>query len=260
MKKIFIILAVLILSVIFAWLAFSGPTPNGSAEKYDKALAAYYDKDYKTAQNLFSELSILKENNGFLYYNLGNVHYKMGELGLAIQNYEKALLFIPRNRDLKTNLNQTHSKLTDKIEESFLDYLFRTVYFWIFTLNLFEYQYFLAGFSVLFWGTIFFKYFRRQKFLSTSFVMLTFVFVYFVTGYGLKYATQSPGQFGIILETEVDVKASYLEKDQPLFQLHEGTKVRVIDSQNFGDKNRWLKVKMPQGQAGWVPAEMVGMI
>jgi hypothetical protein len=45
-----------------------------------------------------------------------------------------------------------------------------------------------------------------------------------------------------------------------LFQLHEGTKVRVIDKQDFDDNHQWLKVKMPQGQAGWVPADLVGII
>lgn len=260
MKKTFIILAILILSMVFAWFAFSREVSDGLEERYDAAVEAYYNKDYATAQKYFSEMVSQQPDNGFLYYNLGNVHYKMGQLGAAIQNYEKAALLIPRNGDLKTNLNQARSKLTDKIDESFSDYLFRTVYFWIFTLSLFEYQYFLAGLSVLFWGVVFFKYFRREKFLYTFFVMFALIYGYFVSGYALKYTTHRPGQFGVILKPEVDVKASYLEKDQPLFQLHEGTKIRVIDEQDFGEDRQWLKVKMPQGHSGWVPADVVGII
>lgn len=260
MKRIFVILSILILSMIFAWVAFSSEVSGGLEEKYDAAVKAYYDKDYEAAQKYFLEMVSEQPNNGFLYYNLGNVHYKMGHVGSAIQNYEKAALLTPRNQDLKTNLNQARTKLTDKVEESFSDYLFHTVYFWIFTLSLFEYQYLLVGFSVLYWGVVFFKYFRRDKFLSTSFIVFTLIFGYFSAGYALKYTTHRAGEFGIILKPEVDVKASYLEKDQPLFQLHEGTKIRVIDKQDFGENNQWLKVKMPQGQSGWVLAGVVGII
>lgn len=260
MKKIFVILSILILSVIFAWFAFSREVTGGLEERYDAAVEAYYNKDYATAQRYFSEMATQRQNSGFLYYNLGNVYYKMGQLGSAIQNYEKAFLFIPRSRDLATNLNQARSKLTDKIEQTFSDYILHTVYFWISALSLFEYQYFLVGLSVLFWGTVFLRYFRREKFLSLSLAVSVIIFAYFLAGYGLKNGFHSAGQYGIILQPEVDAKASYLEKDQPLFQLHEGTKVQVIDRQNFGENNQWLKVKMPAGQAGWVPADVIGII
>lgn len=250
------------LLIFFVILApfFVHADENDSIGDYKKAVENYYNKKFEEALNVFLKLAENKSDNGYLYYDLGNTYYKLGKLGAAIQYYEKALRSIPRDSDLKTNLKMVRSKLLDKPEESFSDYLISTLFFWSSSVSLYEFQMFLVILSLLFWGYAFFKLLRKTPFFKVNFIFFVVIFVYFLGGYYLKSHLYEAGSFGVILSPEVDVKANYIDKDKPLFQLHEGTKVRIIDAQDFGEKEKWFRVEMPLGQKGWVSSQVIGII
>ena len=47
--------------------------------------------------------------NGHVFFNLGNTCIRLGELGRAILNYKKASVLLPRDGDLKANLQYARS-------------------------------------------------------------------------------------------------------------------------------------------------------
>lgn len=228
---------------------------------YEEAKQAYYNHEYLKAEDIFYNLAEpLGLRAGYLHYNLGNTYFNMGKNGRALQHYEKALLTLPRYPDLLQNLELLRSKLTDTTGESFSDYLLRTFYFWSVWLSYFEFQWLFIVFTVLFWGIFLWRRLRLKPLFGGIFLSLTVVYAYFVFGYHLKCDRARPGEFGIVLVPEVEVKASYLEKEKPIFVLHEGTKVRLIDRQELGKKKVWIRVALPEGQKGWVRENTIGRI
>ena len=55
-------------------------------------------------------------------------------------------------------------------------------------------------------------------------------------------------RFGIIYPQEINVKTEPNLRSETAFVLHEGTKVQIIESY----KNNWLKIKLIDGNIGWV--------
>ena len=51
-----------------------------------------------------------------LYFNLGNAHYKLNNIGPSIYYYEKASLLAPNDADIKNNLAFAENAKVDAIE------------------------------------------------------------------------------------------------------------------------------------------------
>lgn len=258
-----------ILRLCFMVILFAGVFPaqateiriDDPVELYKTAEQAYYDQEYPKAEDIFFNLAEqCGPGCGGLHYNLGNVYFKMGKLGRALQHYEKAKLTLPRDPDLKQNLVLAESRLADATGESFGGYLLRTFYFWSGWISYFEFQFAFILLTLALGGWCFWQKIRMQPVVSGRFAFLTLVYVYFVFGYHLKCSHSRPGEFGIVLLPELEVRASYLQTEKPVFVLHEGTKVRIIDMQNLGPKKNWIKVALPEGQKGWVKENTIGRI
>ena len=70
------------------------------------------------------------------------------------------------------------------------------------------------------------------------------------------YNTQRNLEFGIVFEEVIEVNFEPNDKSEVLFEIHEGTKIEVIE--NF-DKD-WLKIKLSNGQIGWVIKNQIKII
>lgn len=252
----FFVFVILMTPFSFAW-AEEAEDPYVS---HEKAKQEYFNKNYEAALSQFQALAVVHPDNPYLRYNLGNTYFHLGQNGEAIRHYEKALRDLPRESDLKSNLMVARAKLVDKVQESFADYLTKTFYFWVPFITLSEYQVLLMFVSALFWLPFLFLTYRKRVSLKSVFLGAAVVFGYWGYGYHLKKEAVTPGNFGVVLKSEVDVRASYLESDNPLFELHEGTKVRIVDEQSFNENQKWLKIILPQGQKGWVLEGDIGII
>jgi tetratricopeptide (TPR) repeat protein len=250
-------------AILFLILFLISPLAHATSEfesAYDHAKTSYYSGQYDEAARIFLSLAQDRGDNADLYYNLGNVSFKQGHLGQAVLYYEKALKLAPRSHDLRANLKLVRAQMTTDTGESFSDYLLKTFYFWNAFLNFGEFQILFLSFTFLFWGYVAWRLLTHRSLVSTSTVLALLAFAYLGFGAFLKFDKDHWARYGIVLSTKVEAKASYLEKEQPIFFLGEGDKVRIIDEQRFGDNQHWLRVALPQGQTGWVAAETIGVI
>ena len=63
-------------------------------------------------------------------------------------------------------------------------------------------------------------------------------------------------KYAIVFSTKIEIKSDPNEKSENLFNLHLGTKVEVIE--NFNDK--WAKIKLVNGQEGWIKINEIKII
>ena len=69
----------------------------------------YKSEQYPQAIEAYEELAAAGILSGHLFYNLGNAYIKTGSIGKAILNYERALQRLPRDADVKSNLEYARS-------------------------------------------------------------------------------------------------------------------------------------------------------
>ena len=194
-----------------------------------------------------------------LYFNLANAYYRLGEVGQSIYYFEKAKLLDPKNKNIETNLQFAKNMSLDAIEilpVSFLDEVTKTIstrfsisnwariligISWI--LCLFLALYLLNSNSV--WKRIYF----------TSFWLIT---ILFIVVFSLTYSHANNLQnehSGIVFENQINIWGEPNERSEVLFELHEGTKVLVVD-----ELGSWKKIKIANGSEGWILASSLKMI
>jgi len=219
-------------------------------ELFFKANKAYNEGRYEEAAKGYEELIRKGYANGHIYYNLGNTYFRMNRLGLAILNYERARLFIPRDPDLDFNLRYVRDKTIDAIEEQkgFIDITF----FWLNSLSLNEIFWSFALMNLLFWGSLFLRIFLKSEWLY--YINLSLMIVWFIGGisFGLKSYKVIKDNRAVIVQNEVNVLAGPDPQDTVLFKLHDGAIVRYERSEDG-----WSLISLPDKKRGWVKAGAV---
>ena len=76
---------------------------------------AYQNADYRKAAALYGSALEQGIDNGHVYYNLGNAHYRLGQYGLAIANYRRALRQLPSDPDVLANLSLARKNAVDSV-------------------------------------------------------------------------------------------------------------------------------------------------
>lgn len=186
-----------------------------------------------------------------LFYNLGNAYYKANDNKRAILYYEKAKLLTPRDPELNHNLTLARAKAVDKIQNIpdlfFLEWVrnFRDQFAadsWaVFSISLFIAA--LVGFM---------PYFFTYKINLKKIGFWTGCIGLFLSLMSFSFASsahnsQVKQRTAIIFVKGVTVKSTPSETGTNLFILHEGTKVKIIDK-----VENWHKIKIPDGNQGWV--------
>jgi len=79
--------------------------------------SAYNAHSYRKALSLYSLALDQQGSSSELYYNIGNTHYRLGNIGHAVVAYERALRLDPSNDDARANLDFVNSTIKGKPED-----------------------------------------------------------------------------------------------------------------------------------------------
>lgn len=241
MKKALYILLYFVHALLFAQ----------AEEAFELGNNLYKEGNYKEAVQQWE--SILDENlhSSELYYNLGNGHFKLNNIGASIYYYEKALQLAPGDRDIKNNLSFAQNRLIDVIEP-----LPKSVFTkWYYnTIGLFSYDTWasIAVVTVFIFVLLFISYYytrqssKKRLFFSTSLSVLFLALVAFSFAY-ITHSNALQKNEGIIFSERVPVKNEPTNRSDAAFYLHEGSKVQIIDED--GD---WYRIELADGNDGWV--------
>lgn len=225
----------------------------------DAANKLYMSQQYEEASKAYE--NVLKNGNTSVevFYNLGNAYYKTGDFTKAILNYERAKKIKPSDEDILFNIAIANQKTIDKIEPApkvfyqkwWDDYvasstpgsksIFGVVFIWLAAIT----------------GT-FYIFSRKYQVKKISFI-LSFLFLFaglfFVLVASQQHAMAVNQKEAIILPDNVYVKSSPDDKSTNLFMLHTGTKIELID-----ELQGWKKIKIPNGNVGWLKDSTIEVI
>jgi len=212
----------------------------------------YNAGDFSLAIEKYHKILISGNHSSDLYFNLGNAYYKVDSLASAIYYYEKGLKFYPNNADLIQNLQYLNNLIINNIEPINVDVLSNKA------------NYISNYFSLYYWsilciilGTVssflFLLYYfsRSSKIKRKTFTL--FVLSYIMTCSILfisfqNYNSQTDFQYAIVFDQSIDVNLEPNSNSEVLFKIYEGTKLEIIEDFD----NDWLKIKLLDGQIGWI--------
>ncbi len=223
-------------------------------ETFQRAGALYNQEKYQEAIDAYRSILDSGQESASLYYNLGNAHYKLSNIGPSIYYYEKALELAPNDEDIKNNLAFANNATIDAIDVIPEGFISRTIK--RFT-NMFSYDSWawISVCCVLLFVILFILYYtavtssKKRLFFLSSWVLL-FVGIFGIVFAFNQYNTLKNEQFAIIFSQEAIVKSEPNLRSEEVFELHEGTKVNVTET-----VNNWKKIKLADGKIGWIPAE-----
>ena len=214
----------------------------------------YLEGRYGAAANGYESLVDQGHINGHVFYNLGNCYIRLNQIGLAILNYKKAQLLLPRDGDLRANLAYARSLTQDRLETTDSS-LRHTLAFWYFSMNLQQLLFACCLLFLLFWISALIKLYRDSETIRWILALSLLLSVVMAVSTGLKVKETVRSSKGVILNQEAPIRAGFSRNDTTLFVLHEGTEFSVLDQ-----KKGWWKIALPDGKKGWLPTESGGLI
>jgi tetratricopeptide (TPR) repeat protein len=235
-----------------------------AAESMPEAAAqAYRNQDYKESIALYEEIIAreMTENrvSAQLYYNLGNAYFRDNRLGKAILGYERALLLDPGDSDIRHNLRFAQTRTIDRINTAgdlFLANWFRGIRN-VFSSN----QWTTTGIVlfILFLACVAGYLFMRPLWARKSaFYAGIALFLLMITANIFAFSQKNERirrDSAIVMAGAATVNASPDANSNQLFELHEGTKVKIRNS----DGN-WFEIQIADGSVGWIHQQSVEVI
>ena len=177
-------------------------TPTSLAGDFASEIATandlYAKSKFQQAADSYESLIQRGVNNGYLYYNLGNTYIRLGKIGPAILNYIHAKKLIPRNENLRANLNFAIQQTQDKIPPPAHNAL-STFFFWVNDLNMNENINLAIAVNLIFWVILTAWFYFRSEFLRLArnsflaLLLLAFVAI------GVKLHLVSNLKIGVVL-------------------------------------------------------------
>ena len=250
MKKKYALAVLLLSSTIIA--------QNNTA--FDQGNAYYNEGNFQEAITTYHSVLDNNQHSAELYFNLANAYYKTNQTAPSIYYYEKALQLAPNDKDIQNNLVFAQNMTVDAIEiipEVGFARIFNGV------VNTFSFDTWailsvllMITFIVLFLS-YYFTYASNRKRVSflIGFTALFLSIASIAFAYK-KYNMELADNPAIVFAEETDIKTDPNLRSETAFQLHEGTKVQVLE--NYNDD--WTKIKLTDGKTGWIPSEDIKLL
>jgi tetratricopeptide (TPR) repeat protein len=251
-------------AVMMLLLLVGLPVVSGAQDYMDSlwnaANAAYAEGRWSDAAQDYLLISDSGMESAALYCNLGNAYFKDGNIPYAILYYERALKLDPSYSDARFNLELLNANIQDRIDPV-PELILKT---WI---NKVCYMTDSDAWAVFF--IIFFALFLGLMILFLKGSSVGMRRAGFFTGIGVLLLAASCLSFSlsqrkdyvradkaIIVRPVTSVKSSPSgESSKDLFVLHEGTKVKLIDS-----VGSWDNIELADGRQGWIPSSDIEII
>ena len=237
--------------VVVAFMSFAFCQSASAMATKANADQAYKKEQYQQAIADYEEL--LKHGaNAEIYYNLGNAYYRTNNLTRAILNYERAALLSPGDADVRFNLQLARSKTIDKIppeSEMFFFNWYRQVVNlmsvdgWATTALIALAIAIVCALSYLFAERLLM---RKTGFFGAMIMIVVFVLSNIMAQQQKEKLVNRTG--AVITAPTVQIKSTPSKNGTDLFNLHEGTRVDIID----GSMKDWKEIRIADGKSGWI--------
>lgn len=230
-------------------MALAAGTAASPAELYNQGNALYSAGDYPGAIGAYRQ-ALECADHPHLRYNLGNAHFKDGQLGLAVIQYRLARAQAPRDPDIVHNLGFLRSYRVDRI--SYQPGPLESALTVIFTFFSSREAAILAGLCFLVASLLVSaSLVNGRRWLAYLAIPAVLGFCYFAM-VAHSWRAERASNPAVVTAKEASALSGPGGDFKEILLLHEGTEVRIRERR--GD---YLLVQLPGGIGGWVPQGVV---
>lgn len=220
---------------------------------FHQANAAYADKDYQRALDIYHQIVGSGFDGGELRYNIANCYLKLNDKFRAILNYERANLFLPNDPDILHNLEYIRNDLVRSYEESRPYWLRKIIKDVLRGFNISFLAVLLTITNVCVFLLIGLRVYKIKS-LPLWPIFLSVVFVLFFTAEILLRKIEMAGA-AMIIEEAADVRYEPNDKATVYFSVNGGEKIKILRTES-----EWIKIERPDGKKGWTLAALAERI
>lgn len=228
--------------------------PEDPARLFVLANDAYQAGEYDRAAELYRRILERGIDTGHLHYNLGNAYLRGGELGRAIAAYRRSQLRLPRDEDVRANLEFARRTTRDALEPPSPSPVVSTLFFWHYGLSLGELATATVVGNLLLWGLLAARLLGRGR-EALRWLTIAVLVPLLAVGGSLALRLAQPRRVAVVLPQEVAAQSGPGADAVVRFKLHAGTEVRVRDQ-----RDGWLRISLPDGQQGWIEARWAEVV
>jgi hypothetical protein len=244
----------------FGFVLVAASSVGAQDEIVESGNQYYQAGDYPAAIEAYEAVLAEGFESSDLFYNLGNAYFKTGQLGRSILSWERALVLEPGEADALANLELARSLTADEIEPLPRFWLLSVVWWWVELIPRFWLVLAVAvGWLVSTVGVVTRILGRTDGMRLTGLWTAAAGFVLvLVLGTNLVVRELGIGtpERAVILSESVPVRsAPAADDDLTLFEVHEGTRVRVDER-----TDEWAEIVLEDGKVGWVPVTVMEVI
>ncbi|MBT8272097.1 MAG: tetratricopeptide repeat protein [Flavobacteriaceae bacterium] len=249
--------SILSISLIVCSLQLSA---QSGIEAFYAGNSAYNEGRYQDAIQLYESILDADLHSAELYFNLGNCYYKTNQVAPSIFYYEKALQLDPKDADIQNNLAFAQNMTIDAID-TVPEIGISKVYSSIVESFSYDTWAILAVTLMLLFVLLFLMYYfsvstNKKRFLflgsfvslALSLCVLTFAFQ--------RFDSEKRDNPAIVFAQESEVRSDPNLRSEIVFNLHEGTKIQVLEAY---DEN-WYKIRLSDGKTGWISIEDIKLL
>lgn len=246
-----------IISLLSAW-NMSGVYANDIISRAD---SAYTAERYAEAVKLYNNAIDSIGSSSDAYYNLGNAYFRLGKNAQAILAYERALRINPANSDARANLEFVNDRIVDKKGEtgsfisntldSIANYSSSNNWAWI-AVALFAFA--IIAVAVYYFSPVIIV--KKAGFFGGILIFLLSLFAILLSIRAKNIALCD--EYAIITAPTTvlsTVPRTPSNRNEEAMLLHEGTKVRILNSVTFpidSIVSIWHDVEIDNQHRAWI--------
>lgn len=225
---------------------------NAFENAFAEGVEAYETGAYAEAVDRFEQLVAENVVHPDVFYNLANSYYRLGELGPAIANYERARSLAPGDPKIEENLAMCVSATQRRMTRPLPSSLERSLLFWHYGVPASTTR-FLAGlFWIAMWGLLGLRLLRNMKYLRRLAAVAGIASLAFATSAWVK---AHPGMLVVANDKTVPVRYGTSGDDTIHFELFAGDRVRADRVERD-----WVRVETQDGQRGWAHLSQMTLV
>lgn len=247
--------------LVTAWLPDSAIAAKSLNSIFEEANNAFWNGEYEKAAELYAELEELGGRSPALSYNRGTAEARLGNLGQAVRNYERALRQDPGHADALHNLAAIREFIARRASEAGRDAdLAPAVGPWRAVLDRFSPT--SASIAFLIFHVALFGVLILRRFIAAETPRLTLgVLAGVLAVLTLALAVVTIGKWDqsasdreavVVVRGVVEVMEGP-ESEVKRFVLDEGSRIKLLE-----ERDAWIKLRDDQGRDGWAPADSLG--
>ena len=200
---------------------------------------------FREALELYQSAAQAGETTAALFYNIGNTHYRLGEFGQAILNYERALALDPYQPETQANLRLARDKARAlELKRSAIERLVVRVTPTQYAITA-AIAFWIAAFAVAasFWSRR-----RRASVLALAALgVATFVGA-IVALYSLEKGADGRS-LAIVTAPSIEARLATADSAGTVLVLPAGSEVKILST-----RGGWSYAQLPNDLRGWIPA------